>query len=140
MQVRHYQETQQQANKKAKRGRRKSILLFGAKQFKDDMDDEENVISRKDPEPASQKAATQATLGRGISAFDPSYLASIFRSPSQHVDTEAPREGLVLSRGGSAVGPPMLIRDRSYAKSRSYNRSLTASKSADDEQDAGKGN
>ena len=137
--MRNYQETQQLANKKAKRGRRKSILLFGAKQNRNDMDEEDsNSKKASPPEPGSQKAASQASLGRGISAFDPSYLASIFRSPSQYVDTEAPKEGLVLSRGGSAIEPPLLVRGRSYAKTRSYNRSLATSRNAGDEQEAGK--
>ena len=137
--MRNYQETQQLANKKAKRGRRKSILLFGAKQNRNDVDEEEsNSKKASPPEPGSQKAASQASLGRGMSAFDPSYLASIFRNPSQHVDTEAPRDGLVLSRGGSAIEPPLLVRGKSYAKTRSYNRSLANSGDARDEQETGK--
>ena len=140
-QVRNYQETQQQANKKAKRGRRKSIMLFGAKQNRSFMDDEDSNIKKASAlEPGSQKAASQASLGRGISAFDPSYLASIFSGAAQHADTEVPKGGLVLSRGGSAVGqavePLPLMRGRSYAKSRSRNGTVTGDGDSNEYQDA----
>lgn len=84
LQVRNYQESQQLASKKAKRGRRRSILLFGAKNDKVGTEDEDGNSTRKGlspPEGAPHKAASQASLGRGVSAFDPAYLASIFRSP-----------------------------------------------------------
>lgn len=139
-QVRNYQETQQQAIKKAKRGRRKSILLFGAKQNKSFVDDEDSNIKKASSlEPGSHKAASQASLGRGISAFDPLYLASLFSGAAQPVDTEVPKGGLVLSRGGSAVGqavdPLPLTRGWSYAKSRSWNRSRPVAHDGDNNED-----
>lgn len=92
--MRHYQETQQAATKKAKRGRRKSILLFGGKQPKVGFD--------SNPETAPGKPLSEPSLGRGSES---AFLANLFRGDSQ--------AGLILSRGGSAVEPMSLIRGRS---------------------------
>ena len=99
MQVRNYQESQQAATKKAKRGRRKSILLFGAKQPKVGFD--------SGPEGSPEKPLREPSLGRGLES---AFLANLFRSPSNNADSQA---GLILSRGGSAVEPASLIRGRS---------------------------
>ena len=96
VQVRHYQETQQAATKKAKRGRRKSILLFGGKQPKVGFD--------SNPEATPDKPVREPSLGRGPES---AFLANLFRGDSQ--------AGLILSRGGSAVEPASLIRGRSTA-------------------------
>lgn len=97
--MRHYQETQQAATKKAKRGRRKSILLFGGKQPKVGFD--------SNPEAAPEKPLREPSLGRGPES---AFLANLFRSLSNSGDSQA---GLILSRGGSAVEPASLIRGRS---------------------------
>lgn len=96
--MRHYQETQQAATKKAKRGRRKSILLFGGKQPKVGFD--------SNPEAAPEKPLREPSLGRGSES---AFLANLFRGDSQA------GPGLILSRGGSAVEPASLIRGRSAA-------------------------
>lgn len=99
LQVRNYQESQQAATKKAKRGRRKSILLFGGKQPKVGFD--------SSPEGPPEKPVREPSLGRGLES---AFLANLFRAPSNSGDNQA---GLTLSRGGSAVEPASLIRGRS---------------------------
>lgn len=99
VQVRHYQESQRAATKKAKRGRRKSILLFGAKQPK--------VGFEGNPEAAPDKPLREPSLGRGLES---AFLANLFKAPSNSGDSQA---GLILSRGGSADEPASLIRGRS---------------------------
>ena len=99
VQVRHYQESQQAATKKAKRGRRKSILLFGGKQPKVGFD--------SNPESAPDKPLREPSLGKGSES---AFLTNLFRAPSNSGDSQA---GLILSRGGSAVEPALLMRVRS---------------------------
>lgn len=99
VQVRHYQESQQAATKKAKRGRRKSILLFGGKQPRVGFD--------SNPEAAPDKPLREPSLGKGLES---AFLANLFRAPSNSGDSQA---GLILSRDGLAVEPASLIRGRS---------------------------
>ena len=110
VQVRTYQEREQAANKKAKRGRRKSVLLFGgAKQQKVGFD--------PSPEGTSKQPLREPSLGK---SFESAFLANLFRTPSNNDG----QPGLVLSRGGSAVEPPSLIRARS-TQSPAISRSAT---------------
>ncbi|DBB15358.1 TPA: hypothetical protein ACH3X3_003603 [Trebouxia sp. C0006] len=108
--VRTYQEREQAANKKAKRGRRKSVLLFGgAKQQKVGFD--------PSPEGTSKQPLREPSLGKSLES---AFLANLFRTPSNNDG----QPGLVLSRGGSAVEPPSLIRGRS-TQSPAISRSAT---------------
>ena len=107
LQVRTYQE-REQATKKSKRGRRKSILLFGQKQQKVGFD----------AEGISKEPLREPSVGKGIES---AFLANLFRAQSAVGDSQT---GLVLSRGGSAVDPPSLIRGRSEA-SPAISRSTT---------------
>ncbi len=91
-----------------KRGRRKSILLFGAKQQRVGFD----------PEGTSKEPLREPSLGKGLES---AFLANLFRAQSNTGESQA---GLVLSRGGSAVEPPSLIRGRSTA-SPAISRSAT---------------
>ena len=99
MQVRHYQESQQAATKKAKRGRRKSMLLFGGKQPKVGFD--------SNPDAAPDKPLREPSLGRGL---EPAFLASLFRAPSNSGDSQG---ALIPSRSGVAGEPVSLSRGRS---------------------------
>ena len=99
VQVRHYQEGQQAATKKAKRGRRKSILLFGGKQPKVGFD--------SSAEAAPDKPFREPSLGRGLES---AFLTNLFRAPSNSGDSQG---GSILSIGGSAVEPASLMRVRS---------------------------
>ena len=96
LQVRTYQE-REQATKKARKGRRKSILLFGGKQQRVGFD----------PEGPTKEPLREPSMGKGLES---AFLANLFRAPSAGGDSPG---GLVLSRGGSAVDPPLLVRGRS---------------------------
>lgn len=95
--MRTYQEREQAANKKSKRGRRKSVLLFGAKQQKVGFD----------AEGIPKEPLREPSLGKSLES---AFLANLFKAQSSNGEAQS---GLVLSRGGSAVEPASLIRGRS---------------------------
>ncbi|KAL0023530.1 hypothetical protein WJX79_008642 [Trebouxia sp. C0005] len=108
--VRTYQEREQAANKKSKRGRRKSVLLFGGPK-------QQKVGFDPSPEGTSKQPLREPSLGKSLES---AFLTNLFRTPSNNER----QPGLVLSRGGSAVEPPLLIRGRS-TQSPAISRSAT---------------
>ena len=72
-------------------------MLFGAKQQKVGFD----------ADSSSKEPLREPSLGRGLES---AFLANLFGATSGGGDAQS---GLVLSRGGSAVEPPLLIKGRS---------------------------